>query len=172
MVLVERAKNSLPVIREVYPYLHVRGAAAAIDFYKRVFGAEELFRLSEPDGRIGHAELKLGPVTLMIVDEYPDYGIRSPLAFGGTGSTLHLHVDDVDVLARRAVQAGATMVMEPADQGHGERQCRVRDPFGHEWLLGHETEEVPREEMQRRFTAWSEAADGTVEPRSEPPSRT
>ena len=127
-----------PVIREVFPYLHVRGGAAAIDFYKRAFGAEEISRFAEPSGKIGHAELKLGPVTLMLADEYPDLGIRSPLAYGGTGTTIHLHVDNVDDLGQRAVEAGATMVMEPADQSHGERQCRIRDPFGHEWLLGHE----------------------------------
>jgi len=124
-------------IREVFPYLHVRGGAAAIDFYKQVFGAEEISRFEEPSGKVGHAELKLGPITIMLADEYPDLGIRSPLAYGGTGTTIHLHVDNVDELGRRAVEAGATMVMDPADQSHGERQCRIRDPFGHEWLLGH-----------------------------------
>ena len=127
-----------PLIREVFPYLHVRGGAAAIDFYKRVFGAEEISRFAEPSGKVGHAELKLGPMTVMLADEFPDLGIRSPLAYGGTGTTIHLHVDNVDELGRRAVEAAATMVMEPADQSHGERQCRIRDPFGHEWLLGHE----------------------------------
>lgn len=126
----EKATDSVPVIHEVYPYLHVRGGAAAIDFYKLVFGAQELLWLAEPDGRIAHAEIKLGPVTLFLADEYPDCGIRSPLAIGGTGTTIHLHVDNVDALAQRAIQAGATMVMEPVDQGHGERQCRIRDPFG------------------------------------------
>jgi PhnB protein len=128
----------LPAIHEVYPYLIVRGAAAAIEFYREVFGAEEIVRMADPDGRrIGHAELRLGPITVMLADEYPELGILSPVAFGGTGTTLHLHVDDVDRLAERAISAGATMVREPADYEHGERQCRVRDPFGHEWLLGH-----------------------------------
>jgi len=148
---VKPAVDHVPVIHDVFPYLHVRGGAAAIEFYKQVFGAQELFRLEAPDGRIAHAEIKLGPVTVMLADEYPDYGIRSPQTVGGTGTTLHLHVDDVDALAGRAVRAGAIMVMEPADQDHGERQCRIRDPFGHEWLLGHETESLPREEIQRRF---------------------
>ena len=128
----------LPAIHEVYPYLIVRGAAPAIEFYREVFGAVETMRMADPDGRrIGHAELRLGPVTIMLADEYPELGILSPEAFGGTGLTLHLHVDDVDSLAERAIRAGATMVREPADYEHGERQCRVRDPFGHEWLLGH-----------------------------------
>lgn len=149
----EPLTDATPVIHEVYPQLYVRGGPAAIDFYKRVFGAQELMRLAYPDGRIAHAELKLGPVTLMLADEHPEYGVRSPLAFGGTGSSIHLHVDNVDRLARRAVEAGATIVVEPTDEGHGERQCRIRDPFGHEWLLGHQTESVSPEEIQRRFEA-------------------
>jgi PhnB protein len=142
-----------PSIREVYPYLCVRGGAAAIDFYTRVFGAQELMRLTYPDGRIAHAELKLGPGTLMLVDELPEYGIQSPLAFGGTGTTIHLHVDDVDALTTRALEAGATVLRAPTDEGHGERQARLRDPFGHEWLLGHQIEAVSPEEIQRRFAA-------------------
>jgi uncharacterized glyoxalase superfamily protein PhnB len=133
-----KSAGSVPTIRVVYPYLHIRGAARAIEFYREVFGAEEVIRLAGPDGGVAHAELRFGPALIFLADEFPEYGIRSPLAYGGTGTTIHLHVDDVDTLARRAVQAGATMVMEPTDQGHGERQCRIRDPFGHEWLLGHE----------------------------------
>jgi uncharacterized glyoxalase superfamily protein PhnB len=147
----ESSTESVPVIREVYPYLCVRGGASAIDFYVRVFGAQELMRLAYPDGRVAHAELKLGPATLMLVDEHPEYGIQSPLAFGGTGTRIHLHVDDVDALTARAVEAGATVLMPPTDQGHGERQARLRDPFGHEWLLGHQLEEVSPEEIQRRW---------------------
>jgi PhnB protein len=121
----------------VTPYLIVDGAAAAIDFYVRVFGARERFRWADPEsGRIGHAELELGPVVLMLSDEHPELGILSPLAYGGTGTTLHLHVGDVDALTHRAAAAGATVLRPPADQGHGERQSRIRDPFGHEWLLG------------------------------------
>ena len=113
-----RGAPAMPDIREVYPYLIVRGAAAAIDFYREVFGAEEIFRLADPDkGRIGHAELRLGPMTIMLADEYPELGIRSPLAFGGTGTTLHLHVDDVDALAARA---------RPRRRDDGERAGRLR----------------------------------------------
>ena len=127
----------MPAIREVFPYLIVHDAAGAIEFYRQVFGAEERLRMPDPDkGRIGHAELTLGPATIMLADEYPELGIRGPTAFGGTGLRMHLHVDDVDALAARAVRAGASMVSEPKDYDHGERQCRVRDPFGHEWLLG------------------------------------
>lgn len=127
----------MPAIREVFPYLIVGDAAAAIEYYRLVFGAEERLRIpDEEKGRVGHAELVIGPATIMIADEYPELDIRSPAAFGGTGLRMHLHVDDVDGLARRAVDAGGTMVSEPKDYSHGERQCRVRDPFGHEWLLG------------------------------------
>ena len=139
----ETTPDHPPLIRDVYAYLCVRGAAAAIDFYTRVFAAEELLRLTDTTGRVAHAELKLGPGTLL-ADEHPEYGIQSPLAFGGTGTTIHLHVDDVDSLTARALEAGATVLRPPADQGHGERQARLRDPFGHEWLLGHEIEAVVR----------------------------
>lgn len=138
-------------IHEVFPYLCVRDANAAIDFYKKAFGAEEVFRLTEPSGRIGHAELKLGPATLMVADEYPEYGFQSPLSYGGTALTIHLHVDNADELAKQAVKAGATMVRELKDEFYGERSCRLQDPFGHQWTLGHSIEAVSPEEMQRRF---------------------
>jgi uncharacterized glyoxalase superfamily protein PhnB len=147
-------------VQAVYPYLCVRGAAQAIDFYLRVFGATESFRLTAPDGRIGHAELMFGTATIMLADEHPENGVRSPLAYGGTGVTIHLHVDNVDTMARAALDAGATMVRPPEDFSHGERQCRIRDPFGHEWLLGHPIAEVSVEEMQRRYSG--DQADGSV----------
>ena len=98
------------MVHDVFPYLRVRGAAQAIDFYTRAFGATELFRLAEPGGRIGHAEIKLGTATLMLADEHPEYGIVGPQALNGTTVALHLHVDDVDTLMRQAVEAGATVV--------------------------------------------------------------
>lgn len=139
-------------VHEVFIYLCVRGGDDAIRFYTRVFGARETFRLQEPGGRISHAELRLGPATLMLADEHPEYGILSPLAFGGTGTTIHLHVDNVDVLAERAADAGGVILRPPEDQAHGERQCRLRDPFGHEWLLGHPVgEPLSPDEILRRF---------------------
>jgi uncharacterized glyoxalase superfamily protein PhnB len=140
-------------IHEVFPYLRVKNAAAAIDFYTSVFGGEELFRLTEPSGRIGHAEIKIGGLTLMLSDEYPECDIRGPESLGGTTFSIHLHVDDADALMRKAVEAGATVVREMSDAFYGERSGTVRDPFGHEWLLGHQIEEVAPEEMQRRYTA-------------------
>lgn len=140
-------------IHEVFPYLRVRGAAKAIEFYKQAFGATEKFRLTEPSGRIGHAELDFGPFVVMVSDEYPEYGIHGPEKFGGTGSSIHLHVEDVDRMTQQAVDAGAKLVMEPKDQFYGERAAKILDPFGHEWLLGSQIEEVTPEEMQRRYDA-------------------
>ncbi len=145
-------QNDAQAIREVFAYLCVPDAEAAIAFYKAAFGARELFRLTEPAGRIGHVELQLGPSTLMLCEEYPEFGIRAPQADGSTGTTIHLHVENADAMARQAVAAGATLLGEPKDQFYGERSCRIRDPFGHSWLLGHEIERVSPEEMQRRYT--------------------
>lgn len=139
-------------IHEVFPYLRVRDANAAIRFYEQAFGAKEDFRLSEPSGRIGHAELKFGETTVMVSDEYPEYGIHGPKDSVPTGSSIHLHVEDVDSMTQQAVAAGAKLVMEPKDQFYGERSSKVLDPFGHEWLLGLHIEVVSRVEMQRRFS--------------------
>jgi uncharacterized glyoxalase superfamily protein PhnB len=145
-------------IREVYAYLRLHDTAAAIEFYARAFGAKELFRLVEPNGRVGHAEIKIGPVTLMLSDEYPELGIRGPRSVGSTTVSIHIHADDVDSLFEQAVAAGASVVRPLANQFYGERSGTVRDPFGHEWLLGGHLEDVTPEEMQRRYTAlFSEA---------------
>lgn len=140
-------------VHEVYPYLRVHHTAEAITFYARAFDAKEQFRLTEPSGRIGHAEIKIGPSTLMLADEYPEHGIRGPLSLGGTSVAIHLHVGDVDEAFARALDAGATVVRPLKDQFYGERSGTVRDPFGHEWLLGGHLEAVEPEEMQRRYTA-------------------
>jgi PhnB protein len=129
-------------IEELFPYLIVRDAAAAIDFYSHVFGAEETMRLSEPGGRVGHAMLKFGSATVMLADEHPEYGITAPPPAGATGSYIHLHVANVDELTNRAVEAGAKIVMEPKTQFYGERTAKVLDPYGHYWLLGQHVEDV------------------------------
>jgi uncharacterized glyoxalase superfamily protein PhnB len=140
-------------IHEVFPYLRVVGAAQAIDFYGRAFGAVEKYRLVEPSGRVGHAELQLGPITLMLSEAYPEFGLLAPQGEAVLGASIHLHVDDCDAVAARAVAAGAVVQMPPTDQFYGERSCRVLDPFGHQWLIGHEIEAMAPEEMQRRYTA-------------------
>lgn len=140
-------------ILDVFPYLRVRDADSAIRFYTEVFGAIEVMRLVEPGGRVGHAELKFGATTVMLSDEYPEHNIHAPTPGQPIGSAIHLHVGDVDALVRRAIQAGAVLTMPPTDQFYGERSAKIVDPFGHEWLLGSHIEEVPPEEMQRRFAA-------------------
>jgi PhnB protein len=145
-------------IKELFPYLHVQDAARAIEFYTRAFGARETLRLTEPSGRIGHAELDFGGMTLMLADEFPEYGIRGPQTIGETSITIHLHVDDADAVIRRAAEAGATIEQEPRDQFYGERSGCLRDPFGHRWNVGHHIEEVSPDEMQRRYTALLEGA--------------
>jgi PhnB protein len=138
---------------ELYAYLCVRNARAAIDYYIRAFGARELFRLTEPDGKVGHAEMDLDGHVLMLCEEYPDMGVRSPEGLAGTAVTLHLHVDDADALLARAVEAGGTLERAAQDHFYGERSGTLRDPFGHRWLIGHAIEQVTPEEMQRRYTA-------------------
>ncbi len=143
---------------ELFAYLIVRNAPEALAFYSKVFGAKERLRLTEPSGRVGHAELLLGPHTLMVSEEFPEYGIRGPQSLGGTSVTIHLHVDDADAVIARMVEHGATVLIAARDQFYGERSGRVRDPFGHEWNIGHHLEDLSPEEMQRRYTAlFSEA---------------
>ena len=140
------------MISELFPYLRVTDAAAAIRFYAAAFGATERFRLVEPSGRVGHAELLFGAHTIMLSDEFPEYGIRGP-GSAGVSIDLHLHVDDADAAIQRALDAGAVLVRPASDAFYGERSGRVRDPFGHEWSIGHSIEDVTPEEMQRRYTA-------------------
>lgn len=140
-------------VHEVYPYLHVKDAAKAIGFYALAFGAKEKFRLTEPSGRIGHAELDFNGYTLMLADEFPEYDILGPKPGSHTTVTIHLHVDDCDEMIERARQAGAEVTVAPQDQFYGERSGCVIDPFGHRWNIGHHIEEVSTEEMQRRYSA-------------------
>jgi PhnB protein len=140
-------------IHEVFAYLSVSDTAAALRFYAQAFGAVEKFRLTEPSGRIGHAEMQLGPSVLMLSDPYPEYGLHAPSGGQHIGCTVHLHVDDADALCAQAVAAGATLLKPPADEFYGERSGRLRDPFGHTWLIGHEIEKLTPQEMQRRYDA-------------------
>lgn len=139
-------------IHEVFAYLCVSDTDAALNFYREAFGAQELFRLTEPSGRIGHAEIDLGGTTVMLCDEFPEYGIRSATTVGATPVSIHLHVDDADAAIAQAIRAGATLERDPSDAFYGERSGVVRDPFGHRWLIGHSIEDVSPDEMQRRYT--------------------
>jgi PhnB protein len=135
------------------PYLIVRDAPRAIAFYCRVFGARELFRLTEPSGKIGHAELSIEGAKLMIADEYPDFGALSPVAIGGSPVAIHLYVADVDGVVAQATEAGATLLRPVKDEFFGDRTGMLVDPFGHKWHLATRLEEVSPEEMQRRWSA-------------------
>jgi PhnB protein len=139
-------------IQQMFPYLIVKNVPAAIEFYKHVFGAEENMRLTEPGGRIGHAEIKLGAAMVMLAEEFPERGILSPVSYGGSGSFLHLHVANVDEMTHAAASAGAKILAEPKTQFYGERSSKIQDPFGHIWMLGQHIEEVSPEEMQRRYS--------------------
>ncbi len=143
-------------VQEMFPYLGVSDANAAIEFYVKAFGAREKFRLTEPSGRVGHAELDLDGKTLMLADEFPEFGLKSPTTIGATPVTIHLHVDDADEFIRRAASFGATVEREPQDQFYGERSGSIFDPFGHRWLIGHSIEEVAPDEMQRRYAKGAE----------------
>jgi PhnB protein len=137
----------------VTPYLIIDGAADAIAFYTRAFGAQELMRFGGPDGKIGHAELQIGDSRIMLADEHPQMGYRSPKALGGSATSIMLYVDDVDRVFRRAVEAGAQTQQELKNQFYGDRSGTVTDPFGHVWTIATHIEDVSEEEMQRRMEA-------------------
>jgi PhnB protein len=137
-------------------YLSIKGASAAIAFYKQAFGAEELYRLPMPDGRVGHAELQIGDSRLMLADELPEMPsaiAKSPRTLGGVSSGLNLYVDDVDAQFKRAVDAGATVKRPVTNQFYGDRSGTVEDPFGHVWTISTHVEDVSPEEIARRMAA-------------------
>jgi len=135
---------------QVTPYLCVDGAAAAIDFYSTVFGTTERMRMPAPEGKIGHAELQLGDSVIMLADEAPEIGVRSPRSIGGTPVTLSVYVDDVDAVFDRAVSAGATPLRPVETQFYGDRSGQFEDPFGHRWSVASHVEDVSPDEMARR----------------------
>jgi PhnB protein len=143
--------ETVMAIHELFSYICVKNAGKAIEFYRVAFGATEKFRLTEPSGRIGHAELLFGKDTLMLADEFPEMGFLAPAADSPRTFVIHLHVDNADETIASAVKAGAKLVRPAQDQFYGERSGTVRDPFGYDWMLGHSLEEVAPEEMQRRY---------------------
>ena len=134
----------------VSPYLIVSGAERALDFYKQAFGATELFRHRAPDGKIGHAEVRIGDTVIMVADEFPDFDAHGPKKFGGSPVSLHVYVEDVDAVAAKATAAGATVKRPVADQFYGDRLGTFEDPFGHTWHLSTHIEDVSMEELDRR----------------------
>lgn len=138
-------------IHEVYPYLRAADTEAAIVFYTKAFGAVEAFRLVEPSGRIGHVELLFGAMTVLLSAPFPELGIEAPDPAGPSLFAIHLHVDNADEMIANAIAAGAQIIRPAVDQFWGERSGTIRDPFGYDWLIGHSTEEVSPDEMQRRY---------------------
>ena len=151
--MASRVKEIPQGFHTATPYLTVTDGARAIDFYKRAFGAEERFRMDAPDGKIGHAELKIGDSIIMLSDEMPQGCCRSPQALGGTAVNIFLYLKDVDRVFQQAVAAGAKVAMPVSDMFWGDRFGQVTDPFGHSWSLATHREDVQPEELRKRAKA-------------------
>ena len=137
----------------VTPYLMFGGASAAIEFYKKALGASEVMRLDDPNGRIHHAEIKIGDSCIMLADEHPELQALSPKTIGGSPVSLHVYVEDVDAAVDRAVKAGAKLVRPVADQFYGDRSGGVEDPFGYRWFIATHKEDLTIDEIRRRAAA-------------------
>jgi PhnB protein len=152
MAAVQPIPDNYPVVT---PYLCVKDAAKAIEFYAQVFGAVERLRIDAPGGKIGHAELSIGIGLLMLADEYPEMEFRGLESLGGSPVVIHLYVSDVDQVCERAVAAGAELTRPVANQFYGDRVGQFRDPFGHRWSVGTRIEEVSIDEVKKRAAATS-----------------
>ncbi len=139
--------------RTITPYLAIKNAAKALEFYKRAFGATESYKLMMPDGRVGHAEIRLGDSLVMLADEFPEYGGKAPDTLGGSPVSLHLYVEDVDAFVKKALAAGAKERKPVTDQFYGDRSGQLEDPFGHLWWVATHKEDVAPEAMQKRVEA-------------------
>lgn len=144
----------------VTPYLIVRGGVRALDFYKTAFGATELVRLDAPGGLIGHAEVKIGDSPVMLSDENPQWGAKSPESFGGSPVHLMIYVDDCDSVFKQAISAGAKETRPLKDQFYGDRSGTLTDPFGHSWTIATHKEDVAPDELKRRMSAEMQSASG------------
>lgn len=142
----------------VTPYLVIKGAAQAINFYKKAFGAKEMFRMDGPGGTVAHAEIQIGDSRVMLADEFPDMGYTAPQSGSNSPIGLHIYVEDVDKLAAQAVAAGIKTERPVADQFYGDRTGTFVDPFGHRWSIATHKEDVSMEEMERRMAAMPKSA--------------
>jgi PhnB protein len=140
----------------VTPYMTIKDAARAIEFYKEAFGATEIFRWAEPDGRVRHAEVVIGDSPVMLTDEAPDFGMAGPQSLGGSPVHMFLYVENVDATFERAIAAGAKELMPVEDSEDGDRRGGVTDPFGHVWYIGTHIEDISREELQKRYDAMAD----------------
>ncbi|HET6977914.1 MAG TPA: VOC family protein [Pyrinomonadaceae bacterium] len=148
---VKEIESTPQAVTSVSPYITYRDAAAAIEFYKRAFGATELMRLAEPSGKVGHAELQVGALVLMLADEYPDYGMVSAETLGGSPMKLHLYVPNVDQFVERAVAAGASLSRPVENQFYGDRSGQLKDPFGYTWIVATRQQDMSAADMQKGF---------------------
>jgi len=151
------AKAVTPIpegFHSVTPHLVIKGAAAAIDFYKRAFGAEVLARMDGPGGTVGHAELKIGDSIIFLADEFPGGPIKSPQTLGGATASLHIYVADVDAAFKRAIAAGGREIMAVTDMFWGDRFGQLHDPYGHSWSIATHKEDVNPQEMEERAQAF------------------
>ena len=137
----------------ITPYLTIKGAAAAIEFYKKAFAATEVLRLEMGPGVIGHAEIKIGNSHVMLSDEFPDMGMKSPQSIGGTGGYLMIYTDDCDAMIAQAVAAGAKIIRAAENHFYGDRNGQIEDPFGHRWAISTHVEDVSNDEIKRRMDA-------------------
>jgi PhnB protein len=146
---------------EVTPYLSIRGAARALEFYKQAFGAVEVMRMPGPEGKLGHAEIKIGSSRVMLSDEYPEMQFMGPETRGGTTVHLHVYVRDVDAMTERAVGAGAKLIRPVEDKFYGDRTGSVQDPFGHVWHLATHKEDLSMAELKKRAARAAKEAGKT-----------
>lgn len=151
--MATKAKSFIPEgYHSVTPYLIVKGAAEALDFYKKAFNATETSRMVIPGGKIGHAEIRIGNSHVMLADEFPEMGARGPHTVGGTPVGLMIYVESCDAVFKQAVESGATVERPLTDQFYGDRSGTVVDPFGHKWTISTHTEDVSAEEMKQRMS--------------------
>ena len=142
------------------PYLIIKDAARALEFYKKAFGAVEIMRIPSPGGKVGHAEIKIGAAIIMLADEFPDMNCKSPQSFGGTPVSIMVYVQDVDEFVKQAVSAGAKVLRPVENKFYGDRAGSLEDPFGHQWHFATHVEDVPPDEMAKRAEAFSQQQGG------------
>ncbi|MEX5216044.1 MAG: VOC family protein [Nitrospiraceae bacterium] len=148
---MSRKVNAIPVGYEgATPYLIIKDAARALEFYKKAFRATEIMRVAASDGKVGHAEIKIGAAIIMLADEFPDMNCRSPQSFGGTPVSIMVYVQDVDSFVKRAVAAGAKELRPVENKFYGDRAASLEDPFGHQWHFATHVEDVPPDELAKR----------------------
>jgi PhnB protein len=154
--------NPIPVGYEgATPYLIIKDAARALEFYKKAFGATEIMRIPTPEGKVGHAEIKIGAAIVMLADEFPDMNCKSPQSFGGTPVSIMVYVKDVDRFVKQAISGGGKVLRPVENKFYGDRAGSLEDPFGHQWHFATHVEDVPPDELPKRAEAFMKQQSGT-----------